>query len=258
MRPLLIGLALLLAPLAARADQAPATTLSTHKKNAVRRPDPPEGDTEVEAKTQLEFAWVPSGHFHRGCEPQDTQCFEDEKPVHADHVQGFWMGKTVTTVAAYKLCVDAGACKAPTPGEGCNSGTAKADHPINCVDWHQARAFCTWLGGRLPTAEEWEYAAKGGESRIYPWGDELPNNARAKFQVPWNGTEPTGLRTAGASKAGLLDLVGNVGQWTDSDYDAKHKEVRGGPVFLRVSNRGHEEPSTRHSAIGFRCAQPKL
>ncbi len=218
-------------------------------------PKPIEGETRTEEKSQVQFSYVPGGRFHLGCEPQDTQCFADERPGRTATLRGFWMSQSVITVAAWKACVDAKACAAPKPADGCNWGTARLDHPINCVSQPEAAAFCKWAGGRLPSAEEWELAAKGAESRVFPWGDTLPSRETAKDKAPWNGTEPVGSRPAGASKAGLVDLVGNVGQWTSSDYDARHKEVRGGPVFLRASNRGHEEPATRAPALGVRCVR---
>ena len=215
------------------------------------------GSTRVEPKSGLEFVNIPGGSFHFGCEPQDTQCYDNEKPGRAASVRAFWLGKTDVTVAAFKHCVDAGACTAANTGGSCNWGTGKMDHPINCVDWTQAQAFCSWSGGRLPSAEEWEYAAKSGESRIYPWGDQQPNGQLAKYGSS-DGTAPAGSYTAGASKWGLLDMAGNVWQWTASNYDADNKELRGGswnsrPVHLRASSRYRYDPSDGSSTFGFRC-----
>ena len=115
-------------------------------------------------------------------------------------------------------------------------------HPINCVDFEQATSFCAWAGKRLPTEKEWEYAARGaGESRKYPWatasparracnacGAECPANLVAKrfFGVSpmyqandgWPETAPVGSFPAGASKHGVLDLAGNVWEWTATPY----------------------------------------
>ena len=71
--------------------------------------------------------------------------------------------ETDVTVAAYAKCVSAGACTEPAASHrACNWKTDRGDHPINCVDWNQSIAFCKWLGGRLPTEQEWEYVASGG------------------------------------------------------------------------------------------------
>jgi formylglycine-generating enzyme required for sulfatase activity len=134
------------------------------------------------------------------------------------------------------------------------------------VDWNQAMAFCAWIGGRLPTAEEREYAAKGGESRIYPWGSEAPGS-RACWDGPgndrgangWTWTCPVTSHPRGASKHGLLDLAGNVWEWTATDYDGSHKELRGGSwyhgfaEFLRASDRCWFGPSDWGGDGGFRC-----
>ena len=212
---------------------------------------------KVEPKSGLEFVHIPGGSFHYGCEPQDTQCDNDEKPGRTVSLSTFWLGKTDVTVEAYRKCVTAGACSAAnTDNDKCNYGK-RATHPVNCLDWSQARTFCEWAGGRLPTAEEWEYAAKSGESRIYPWGDQAPNGQLAKYESS-DGTAPAGSYAAGASKWGLLDMAGNVWQWTASDFDSSNKEIRGGcwndpPQSLRASYRRRLAPADRYSSLGFRC-----
>lgn len=216
------------------------------------------------AKSGLEFVHLPGGSFHLGCEPQDKDCRDDEKPGRTITIQAFWIGKTDVTVAAYQRCVDDKGCTEPKAGSWanrCNYGK-QATHPVNCVDWDQAVAFCTWDRGRLPTAEEWEYAAKGGESRIFPWGDQEPNEQLANNGGSQGGSQATtavGTYPAGASKQGLLDMAGNVWQWTGSDYEAGAKEIRGGgrdgrARYLRASSRDSAGPSRRSDDIGFRCA----
>lgn len=218
---------------------------------------PTAGKIRVEPKSVLAFVYLPAGSFHRGCEPQDTQCDGDEKPGRTATVSAFWMGKTDVAVSAYQKCVQAGGCSEPKTGGLCNWSTSKTNHPVNCVDWTQATAFCSWAGGRLPTADEWEYAAKGGESRIYPWGNQAPNETLAKFGID-NGTAPAGSYPTGASKHGLLDMAGSVWQWTAINYDSSTKELRGGgwvspPQSLRASSRFRYAPSGQSYGIGFRC-----
>ena len=132
------------------------------------------------------------------------------------------MERTLATVKEYRACEGAGACT-PTPDKPyCNEHIAARDnHPINCVTWAQANAFCGWMGARLPTEEEWEYAARGTDGRRYPWGDDAP----AK-QLCWDGatsdlgmmkrrgTCPVGAHPTGASPFGLLDMAGNVWEWS--------------------------------------------
>jgi iron(II)-dependent oxidoreductase len=248
------------------------------------------GETMREPKTGAVWVWMPDGRFHHGCEPQDKQCDSDEKPGQKKSVEGFWMMQTEVTVAAYQACVRAGACERiddDTPMMTCNGQNNRGEHPMNCVDWNAATAFCRWAGGRLPTAAEWEYAAKSGSSRVYPWGDEAPTGRRANFcdaNCPtaldeaskktwvdngwvsfgeddgWAGTAPVGSFARGDTPWGLKDMAGNVNEWTASSYDSSNKEMRGGswrnsPPILRASCRYRDEPASRNVVLGFRCAQ---
>jgi iron(II)-dependent oxidoreductase len=152
-------------------------------------------------------------------------------------------------------------------------------HPVNEVTWHGARAYCGWRGARLPTEVEWEAAARGGEGRRYPWGNQPPTAERAVFARRSNETEPVGSRPAGATPEGIHDLAGNVAEWTNSlyrpypyrrddgreDLDAPGERVtRGGdhvfdstPEKLRAAFRGGFSRATDvgHRHIGFRCAR---
>ena len=182
-------------------------------------------------------------------------------------MNAFQLGATAVTVDAYARCVKAGACAAPPPGNYCNWNSVRTNHPINCVDWNQATAFCNWIGGRLPTADEREYVASGGsEGRTYPWGNDEPG-ARAC----WAGKGSTagihvamftcevGSRKAGDSRWGVHDLAGNVFEWTSSDYKSIAKICPGGswnyeePRFFRARNRNFFKPTFRSGYVGFRC-----
>lgn len=228
-------------------------------------------DPRVEPKSGLELVWQPGGAFHAGCEPRDKGCTEAEKPGREATVAPFWLGKTQVTAVAYERCVAAKAC---TPAQKnkwgyvtCTASKKRAkDHPVNCVDWQQAGAFCAWMGARLPTADEWEFAAKGGEGRLYAWGDEPPDESRAKFNRnylqegdPTDGSDPAGKHPKGASRWGVLDLGANVAEWTSTDFDAKNKEVRGGswlngPASMRASFRWGLPAASWTDSLGFRCA----
>ena len=89
------------------------------------------------------------------------------------------MDLTEVTVAIYDACVRAGSCTragGPDLDPFCNEGKPeRANHPINCVDWNQAMTYCNYIGARLPTEPEWEYAARGSDGRKYPWGNTPPN-----------------------------------------------------------------------------------
>ena len=238
----------------------------------------------------LTWVWMPSGSFRLGCEPQDRSCDGDEKPGRERKVEGFWMAQNETTVAAYQECVRVHACTASdddTAEKTCNAAHKRSQHPMNCVDWDGAGSFCRWVGGRLPTAAEWEYAAKSGSSRVYPWGNDPVTGRRANFcdsNCPtalsetskkmwqdngwvtlgeddgWAAIAPVGSFGSGDTPWGLKDMAGNVSEWTASDYDSNSKELRGGswsgtPAVLRASRRDGFDPAGRDDRYGFRCAQ---
>ncbi|MBI4700142.1 MAG: SUMF1/EgtB/PvdO family nonheme iron enzyme [Deltaproteobacteria bacterium] len=223
---------------------------------------------------------VPGGTFTMGCAPSDKQCMDDEKPTHAVTVTGFSLDRTEVTVAAYRRCVEAGGCTAAHAGKGCNGAAADKDaHPINCVTWEQARAYCKWAGRRLPTEAEWEMAARGGDGRIFPWGADHPAERVCWKRLLSEGTCPVGAYPNGASPAGALDMAGNVGEWVADWYDTVGytaaaatdpagpgqstgmKVFRGGDWsvaggrWIRTSKRGAEKPESRSAKIGLRCVR---
>jgi formylglycine-generating enzyme required for sulfatase activity len=162
------------------------------------------------------MARIPGGTFMMGSDGGNST----EKPVHPVAVAAFSMDVTEVTVAAYGACVTAGKCSEPGTGDDCNWGkNDRQDHPINCVDWNQATAYCAYAGKRLPTEEEWEYAARGTDGRTYPWGNEAPRNELCwKRWASKEGTCVVGSHPSGASPFGLQDMAGNVGEWTSSNY----------------------------------------
>jgi formylglycine-generating enzyme required for sulfatase activity len=180
----------------------------------------------------------------------------------------------------------------------CNVGKAgREKHPINCVDWKMASTYCAWRKARLPTEAEWEFAARGSSQRTFPWGDDPPSKTRLNacgsecvawgkeneqaMQLMFDGddgfpaTAPVGSFPDGKSSAGVLDLAGNVWEWTadwyapytaDDATDPKgpatgdKRVVRGGAFngwmadWLKPAWRWKSGPDTYNHAIGFRCA----
>jgi formylglycine-generating enzyme required for sulfatase activity len=228
-----------------------------------QRAPPP---TVVPCPSAPDMLAIPAGTFRMGTNDGDP----DEKPVHAVTVAAFCMDPTEVTVAAYKGCTS---CSAPSTSGACNWGVAGRDnHPINCVDWNQATAFCTAVGKRLPTEEEWEYAARGAAGWKHPWGNTPPSNqlcwARYGDGKP-NSTCPAGSYSAGRSPFGLNDMAGNVCEWTSSPYcpytdPACSNSARvgrggcwsdGGATIVRGASRYIIVPGDRGSLLGFRCAR---
>ena len=217
------------------------------------------GDTRTRPTDGMVMVHVPAGEFPMGssddhlaqlCDKLDC---EEELPVHAEQpehlvaLDGFWIDQTEVTNAHYRQCVEAGVCQAPTScdegeGEPTYEDASKANHPVVCVNWHGAQAYCEWAGGRLPTEAEWEYAARGEQGAIYPWGDtwpDTPDSARLNFcdvncPKSWKDTEfndgyeitaPVGSFPDGASWCGAQDLAGNVAEWVGDWYQEDYYYV---------------------------------
>ncbi len=244
-----------------------------------------------------EMVTIAAGKFLMGCNEQiDSDCEENEKPSRRPYVRKFSIDKTEVTVGEFRTCVNGGACSADGlsmpyyDGKDqvdwvsyCNwSQPNREDHPINCVTWDQAVAYCKWVGKRLPTEKEWEKAARGTDGRIFPWGNATytpsgPRYAniadealRRKFSnldivVGYDdrfaGTAPVGQFPAGASPYGVLDMAGNVLEWTSDRYrGGEFPIILGGswgevPKLTRVSFKYWNRTESRITTVGFRCAK---
>jgi formylglycine-generating enzyme required for sulfatase activity len=193
----------------------------------------------------------------------------DERPVHDVSFPTFFLQVDEVTTEQYARCVAAGGCSAAGTDDFCNAGRAgREKNPINCVTFAQAAAYCTWLGRRLPTEDEWEYAAGGKAKRLYAWGSSPPDG-RICWGRPDAGTCDIGSFAAGATAEGLRDITGNVWEWTSSDYcpyDGSHclhdqKVARGGgwfskdPNVVRAQVRQGYTPDTMSANVGVRCAK---
>ncbi|MBI5208744.1 MAG: SUMF1/EgtB/PvdO family nonheme iron enzyme [Elusimicrobia bacterium] len=182
----------------------------------------------------IQWVDIPGGSFVMGSPTGPA----DAKPAHRVAIKPFQMARTEVTFKQYRACVEAKACAPPHVADSqCfiwnGSEWARAqlaasfqadDQPAVCVDWAQAKAFSEWVGGRLPTEAEWEYAARSaGKVSTYPWGDEPPSCERAVMNhgAPGcgrNSTWPVCSKPKGNTRQGLCDTAGNAWEWTQDWY----------------------------------------
>jgi formylglycine-generating enzyme required for sulfatase activity len=229
----------------------------------------------------VEWLEIPQGTFTMGCTQGDAECGSDELPAREVRIsRGFLMAATETTIAQYRVCVEAAVCEPPKDRSSFDSRTM-ASHPVGNVTWRQAKTFCEWAGGRLPTEAEWEFAARGGrQGWRYPWG-----NQRSPGDASFGGTggrdvfkESSPAKSFDPNGFGLYDMSGNVWEWCADWYDpgyyvrtdlvdpkgpakGRYRVLRGGgwrnldPAVLRVSARFKFLPGYWFDYFGFRCVR---
>lgn len=246
---------------------------------------------------------IPAGSFKMGCEKDmEGSCPENAVPVHDVSLSGYVMDKFEVPVELFEKCIAENVCtndnadephyRTSSESDKCNIGNPeRKNHPANCVTWYGAKAYCEWLGKRLPTEAQWENAAKSGKVQIYPWGNTPEascDNTVMKSSANGcgsNTTSPVGSKAAGVSEQGIFDLSGNVSEYTEDWYEKKfysteaaseadtqgpaepekdkYKVIRGGSY---IYGENHTRASFRSSSklddpaidFGFRCvSSPK-
>lgn len=290
--------------------QAPAET-SSPSIEPVSPPtpttEPEEAVTEarsdavrISTADQMEMVFIEAGEFLMGSADMDAQTVLNngvaypEIPIHQVYLDSYWMDKTEVTNAQYALCVADGACDPPHLNtllaiESYYPNPEYADYPVVHVSWFDANDYCEWAGRRLPTEAEWEKAARGIDGQRYPWGNEdltaeyanfcdvnCPKpHANGLFNDGFALAAPVGSFPAGASPYGVMDMAGNVWEWTHSmpepyPYEAEDGREenggfqyiwRGGPWsngiwWMRASMRYRSVPHYSNNNLGFRCAMP--
>lgn len=175
---------------------------------------------------EVEQVHVPAGPFIMGSDAGET----NEMPAHEVTLGGFWIDRTEVTNAQFGACVGDGKCE---PLRNQSSFTRPVyfglpefeNHPVVHVNWHDALAYCTWAGGRLPTEAEWEKAARGNEGFPNPWGEAAPSCERANVDGCFGDTKLVDDFAAGMSPYGALNMAGNVWEWVNDWYDEHYYDV---------------------------------
>ena len=293
-------------------QQHDETMLATHQLRAgeavLWAPPPPRAHDTTALPPEV---LIPGGQFTLGTSTEPW-ALDNERPAHQVDVPAFWLDTTPVTNAAYGRFIEDGGYDDPRwwtadgwahrqeaglaaplfwrrEGGGWvrrrfgRTEPVPPDEPVVHVSWYEADAYARWAGRRLPTEVEWEKAARhdpvSGRSRRYPWGDDDPTPERANLGQRHLQPAPAGAYPAGASPLGVRQLIGDVWEWTSSDFTGypgfrawpyreysevffggAYKVLRGGsfgadPVACRGTFRNWDFPIRRQIFSGFRCAR---
>lgn len=250
-----------------------ATSLALSGCTSFAFPSKGAGAAPDALKDRSQMARLPAGRFLMGSGLGEP----DEYPTHDVQLSAFLLDRTEVTHAAYGACVEAGACRAAAYADDPVLGRPR--HPVVGVTFRDAARFCRWVGKRLPTEAEWEYAARAPAFGVYPWEGRF-FATHANFRGGADGydkTAPVGSFPDGVSGSGLYDMAGNVAEWTGDWYLATYyanspeqdpkgpsaatgaRVVRGGSwadsdYLLRSTARGSLDHSFGKDSVGFRCA----
>ncbi len=196
------------------------------------------------------MAYIPGGNFMMGSDDGD----EFEKPAHQVSVKPFFIDLTEVTCNDYKKFIDATNYKQPHNWKSRDIPTGWEKRPVTGVNWDDANAFAKWAGKRLPTEAEWEFAARGTDGRIYPWGNEWKENMANANGVSKEMKDVGSYQ--GQSPFGAFDMVGNAWEWTadDAKYYKDGKSILTATKTLspKVIRGGYYENPKTTATVTFR------
>ncbi len=232
---------------------------------------------------------VPAGRFIRGSNKLDEfqqakelgskkPWYKDEYPQHEMTLPFFYIDQFEITNAEYKQFIDATDWRAPSYFVDRSVPPGAENYPVSNINWFEADRYCSWAGKRLPTEAEWEKAARGEDGREFPWGNDFEKIKENTDKATSGDIAPVGTFKEGSSPYGVMDMAGNVWEWTGDWYKPypnatyqselfgeKQKVFRGGgggrvghyvlPLFYRTSYRSSIKPEQAFSDLGFRCAK---
>jgi serine/threonine-protein kinase len=252
------------------------------------------GDTRVNSRDRAKVVFVPEGNFTMGlsrsqannlreaCPGCNLMNLEASQPAHQVWLDSYWMYRTEITNGMYARCVAAGSCNSPFKLSSQTRSvyygkSSYKDYPVVNIDWYAANEYCRWAGGRLPTEAEWEKAARGTDSRLFPWGNQIPRSTHANIFPLLGDTVAVGSYPRGASPYGVFDMAGNVFEWVADWYspdaydgssrrnpkgphrgEGQRRSLRGGSwgwegSFASAGYRDWWEIYQSDSGVGFRC-----
>ncbi|MBT4258918.1 MAG: SUMF1/EgtB/PvdO family nonheme iron enzyme [Nitrospina sp.] len=250
-----------------------------------------------DAKENMIF--IPEGSFTMGFKIDNEHEWGDmdEEPVHQVTLSSYWIDKYEVTSSNFSKFLNENKNEAHRFIEIAPSVTVQFEdnvyqsrkglenYPVNRVSWFGADAYCKWKGKRLPTEAEWEKAARGDDQRIFPWGNEFPDNSRVTFRRKFSEKgfqvmEPVDGLPAGVSPYGVHHMAGNVWEWVSDWFDSVayqegnrinpkgpetgiSKVLRGGnwyykAYYMRTTYRFNERPEIFKVWQGFRCARQAM
>lgn len=218
--------------------------------------------------------YIPAGEFLMGSR-QDKGA--GRLKAHMVYLDAYWIDQTEVTNAMYARCVADGACWPPASVNPYFGKAEYADHPVVYVGWQKAQEYCRWVGGRLPTEAEWEKAARGTDGRRYPWGNKRPTDSLLNFNGTHGQPQSAYAYLTGISPYGLLNMAGNVREWTADWFSETYYEVssyknpqgpssgevkslRGGAYWddakqVQTFYRLSHDPTSPGENRGFRCVE---